>query len=672
MGGRGIQAVFHEFHLSFSLILEPQPLPPSGGITRPSRRAATLGTKGYSEGQESDQEEEQVEGHQDLDNNAAGDGGAYDEGHEIDEDQVAVAEHLDPASLLFMGRANKRMRTLFASKSSQTLWNTVKRRSHFPELECADLNDLAIMSLIYDRDCSSSLYLATSWAETFKQTLIEMLVQAYQVNQLEEEVLRVRPLSFRAYRVSACTLYREQTFSHGYTRNLYDRSDAHKVALTLSELDDAIAAARDQDEREDAKISLETYVAGRRAFVQAAFEDGKKLVGWVESSVAARQAADAAARQARLDAIKEKLLELGYQKEDFDEMTSVSTLLDQPTPLTPTIWKKISGKVIAAADDNRQFRLILEARSRAEGRRQLLKPFYQALRDDSTDKSLFKAFDLFTNMPAVRSLWKDEDSTIDEEVWHAALDEIQAQLPKVARWVQLEFARVLLEAYRYIDHPVADELVLSIHPFEPFSPPEAYYRDGYPHETALNLDDTSTISSVDLDAFLSRFSAIFKDSSFTRLAPDRWQEVHEDRSLELGLNTQHDIDNLVPIPWLRNLVGILKQTGLEDDQTAEERLDQLDTQFWCSRCHPDHIRSQSRGVGFSWKEMVQHAFQSHDQVYRISSSSPPLHIAYTGNKFSKDRPPSSPIMKSLEQNRVSCDFVSNDLSHKARLVKGAE
>lgn len=45
------------------------------------------------------------------------------------------------------------MRSLFASKSSQGLWNLAKRSVHLPELEATDLNDLALASLIYDRDC---------------------------------------------------------------------------------------------------------------------------------------------------------------------------------------------------------------------------------------------------------------------------------------------------------------------------------------------------------------------------------------------------------------------------------------------------------------------------------------------------------------------------------------
>jgi hypothetical protein len=46
------------------------------------------------------------------------------------------------------------MRSLFASKEkSQGLWNIVKRSVGFPALKSTDINDLQLMSLIYDRDC---------------------------------------------------------------------------------------------------------------------------------------------------------------------------------------------------------------------------------------------------------------------------------------------------------------------------------------------------------------------------------------------------------------------------------------------------------------------------------------------------------------------------------------
>lgn len=45
------------------------------------------------------------------------------------------------------------MRSVFASKRSQGLWNIAKRSVHLPELESTDLNDLALASLLYDRDC---------------------------------------------------------------------------------------------------------------------------------------------------------------------------------------------------------------------------------------------------------------------------------------------------------------------------------------------------------------------------------------------------------------------------------------------------------------------------------------------------------------------------------------
>jgi len=68
--------------------------------------------------------------------------------------EIVVAEDLDPLSLLNLGRANKMMRSLFASKTrSKGLWNIVKRSVHLPELESNDLNDLQLTSLVWERNC---------------------------------------------------------------------------------------------------------------------------------------------------------------------------------------------------------------------------------------------------------------------------------------------------------------------------------------------------------------------------------------------------------------------------------------------------------------------------------------------------------------------------------------
>lgn len=249
----------------------------------------------------------------------------------------------------------------------------------------------------------------------------------------------------------------------------------------------------------------------------------------------------------------------------------------------------------------------MEARSRAEVRRQSLKPYYDALRDASTEEEVFPEFDLFTNMPAVRALWEDEDSTIDENVWNASFDEIQAQLPKVARWIQLEYARALLKAYKIVGRPVEDELTLSIHPRDPVSLPEAYKIDGYRHETALDIDDPSTISSTDLDAFLSRFTAaVFKKPDYRQLLPLHWKKAYEGRSLEHGLDFEHDLNDVVSQYWLRTLFKLLELTGIDDDESAEKELDQLGEKFWCQECPPSilSMSSDSKATRLTWKEMV--------------------------------------------------------------------
>jgi hypothetical protein len=256
-----------------------------------------------------------------------------------------------------------------------------------------------------------------------------------------------------------------------------------------------------------------------------------------------------------------------------------------------------------------------EARTRAESRRQAIKPYYEALKEASADPKLFPSFELFASMPAVQVLWKEEDSSIDEDSWHAALESIQDQLPKVYRWIKLEFARNLLKAHENAGHPLPDEIRLSIHPRKARSTVDGVptYGNLRDHDTALDIDDTSTISPDDLDALLSRFTATFNDYASKTFT---WKEFYRKSSYTLV----HGLNACVSQQWLKTQLEVLKQTELEDNSETSQKLQQLGPKFSCDKCHDNlYERPQywaftgqsastavkpQKTTGLTWKEMV--------------------------------------------------------------------
>ncbi|GAA5978522.1 hypothetical protein JCM5350_003129 [Sporobolomyces pararoseus] len=551
-----------------------------------------------------------------------------------------IAENLDPQSLLQMGRANKMMRSLFASKSnSQGLWNIVKRSVHLPELEATDFNDLALTNLIYDRDCHIcgkgravlvDYALRKRWCKKCRSA--SLVLQRRLAGQVP---------NLTSY-TAQCSLFSQHgPTNYNYSGKLYHyKGEAIEINEEILEYQRAILDADCKKEKKAAKLALEEYVAQRKVIVKAAFEDGKKLTIWEKSSAADRKNNDSAARQARQAAIKGKLLELGYEEKDIRYMYEASKYIDKPTALTPAIWNKISAPVIAVAEKNKQDRLAGEARRRREERRQSVKPYYDALYQAADDKKLFPPFSLFASLPSVQPFWKEEDSKIDEDIWHTALDSIKAQLPQVLRWIKLEYARTLLKAYEEAGHLIDQEIRSSIHPAQLSSAQlsEGYY--GYAHETRLNIEDTSTISPSDLDLLLSRFTAVFKHGSSNQ--PVGWEQSYESSSETFT----RGVSAYVSQNWLKTQLEVLKQTELEDNSETSSKLEKLGPKFDCYKCHdnihnPFHYSwfAQSRQVvkpdkttGLTWSEMFSHAFAHHREKYMTYNPSLTLRILYSDRK----------------------------------------
>jgi hypothetical protein len=72
---------------------------------------------------------------------------------------LAVAENLDPFTLLNMSRANKSMHALFASKRSATVWQIVENAVYLPQLTATDVNPLQLAAVLYIKNCSVRFHL---------------------------------------------------------------------------------------------------------------------------------------------------------------------------------------------------------------------------------------------------------------------------------------------------------------------------------------------------------------------------------------------------------------------------------------------------------------------------------------------------------------------------------
>ncbi|GAA5829145.1 hypothetical protein JCM3766R1_000993 [Sporobolomyces carnicolor] len=499
-----------------------------------------------------------------------------------------IAEYLDPPSLLYLGRANKAMRSVFASKRSQGLWNIAKRSVHLPELESTDLNDLALASLLYDRDCHIcgkkaravlvDYSLRKRWCKKCRSA---SLILGSRLHTLIPAISLYTP---------ECTLRTSQ----GLMRNNMDtgwhfRGDAIEINKEVRNFHRAVTHAKTKQEKEEANEALTAYVAERRVAVAAALSDAEKLDEWTRAKFYERRDATQGVRDARQAAIDAKLAELGYGGyETTDYLPGISTLVNQPFPLTEAVWERISPKIIQVAEKMKQERLRREARKRILARRELVRPHYEALREASDDDQLYPDFHLFASMPAVKEFWQEEDLTFDDGSWRSSLDRIKDEAAKATRWIKLEAARGLIAACDQVSAPVPDNVRLSIHPPRREGTPDSELsvtRDEglvdsklevMPPETLLDIDDPSTISAAELDAFLSRFTARFVRRIGCTDPPVPLNDFYPQAS---GLFSYNDRKSIVWSAWLENQIDILEQTGLADDDEADAKLSELGPNF---------------------------------------------------------------------------------------------
>ncbi|GAA6007711.1 hypothetical protein JCM11491_003936 [Sporobolomyces phaffii] len=572
-----------------------------------------------------------------------------------------VAEHLDPLSLLSMSRANKSFRTLFTSRRAKPLWSTVVASVALPTLDEDDhWNDMAMVSLIYGPPechiCGKP-----------RASLVDYVLRIrWCAKCRKEELIRDIWIDLYCKQRSNKTLTSVVSTTENRNNRRRDKVYVNKkevivVNEKLLELERQVLDAETEEDERDAQHELDTYVAEREAYVEAAanvslyyssgpdlWEDptpdeetpqlGSTLARWSKQSQAARSAAADETKRARRDAIEKRLADLGYTETEIDGLDEYRSTIEQPTALTESIWSRISPVLIAKCDEIRTRRIEREALRAASRRRTALRPRYDALCKTESDESLktYPSFAIWSDLPAVAKFWQDEGSVVTDETWNEGIDDIKKDIPAALRWIQLTYARQYVAARDAIGHPLAQELVESITPPDYTPAPSTAGRlflgsdDPYNFEgfTGVDVEDPATISDVDLARLLARWTCGFLGSSY-RATPQQYPEVYT-----LGRTAGELVPPAVKYVsirdnWLATQLSLLAATGIEDGPTATTlaRFEALGTEFACRGCHDkipygtytsqgDYVSSKPKKVSrLLFSEMLAHAFQYHRHAF---------------------------------------------------------
>ncbi|GAA5868262.1 hypothetical protein JCM8547_002298 [Rhodosporidiobolus lusitaniae] len=560
---------------------------------------------------------------------------------------VEIARFLDPLTLLYMSRANKMMANVFASKTSIPIWIAVRHANDIPDLEEAnDLNELQYASLLFERNCHRcgrsrasivDYNLAVRWCKNCERATL-----------MAETKFRgqdVDPAAVKCSRWSETNVSRSNWRS---TKHYLAYFQVKAMSDQLQVLRTAVTSARGKTARDEANSALNAFIEQRVAVVAAAVEDGKKLRIWVSTDARGRKSVANANRTARKEAIVERLVALGHDKQDTSVFWGVNNLVDQPTRLTDLIWNKISAEVIKVVEDNKRSRLRHEASTRKQTRRDALRPYFADLfaHQDEATQQAFPSFYSFLFLPSVESFWKDEDSSVSAETWtpNAVMEDVH----KAIRVLKVGYARKAADVLGQAGVKIDPDLLKKLADVPPPPAPDADEQDdrngdmryyysygstslGYQHRLNL-LDSAPLASEEELDKVLSHFLLRFSCQVYSCSDSSSWPAIQQ--HVFSHSSAGHGVDGtvvtaaaaLLPPIFVAKMKEVLDMTSYagDDGKEVHEKLEKLGAVWDCKGCKEaraakpywHYVRmNATASEGLTWSEMKKHTLSEHVDAY---------------------------------------------------------
>ncbi|GAA5825524.1 hypothetical protein JCM5353_002327 [Sporobolomyces roseus] len=531
---------------------------------------------------------------------------------------LTIAENLDPLSLLYMSRANKALHSVFTSRRARSLWTTVIAEAHLPELEYSNnFSDMAMVSLIYEKNCHLC---GKARAQLVDYRLKMRWCAKCRNNNLFRDYLlafTVKP-DLVSTMTKLCIVPTLEGKSNRYlTKTFHLESEAKEVNTKLLELEAQVKFVKGEENKSYAQWELDDYVEERKAYVATALELGQKLTRWHNASAHERSSAAAEVRTARRAAIEKRLSDLGYSTRDRIGLYEHRAVMDRATALTESIWSRISPALIANCEATRNARLEQEALRRSTKRRALLQERYDSLLKATPDEAqkTFPSFAIFTDLPIVKTFWKEEDAVCTDESWEEASEEISRQVAGAVRWIKLGFASLYVEARQFIGHPLPEDVVASIDPagYTPKPCNASYVFVSYPTQlvegdTGVEIDHPATISNTDLDDLLARWSCGF---IVTNATPQNYPQIYTTQRKQFVSPTRYNIAT----EWLKMQLAILESTGIDDGPSSQMELEQLGGVFECQGCHQSISTSWTYNAILALRVEKEKPKQTKDMIF---------------------------------------------------------
>ncbi|GAA5984954.1 hypothetical protein JCM5350_000076 [Sporobolomyces pararoseus] len=459
---------------------------------------------------------------------------------------LMIGEHLEPLDLVHLTRVNKSLRRLLRSRSdSARVWKLAFKNVNLPTLKATDWDLVYLASFCFEK-----------WA---------------------------------------C-----------FGCEFYIPSEVKAMNDYLHHLDSTTTASRDRQLRKAAREARDKFVSSKKECVEARFE---WLRWYTTQAVERRRRAEelrttqerAVRLEERFNNIRSRLLSLGHEETDLKWLErDARTKKDQV--LTESEWDKIAPGLVQLARGQKMKR---EKEERAALEPTLLN--YYTHFDKSSQLSLVCSMQDFGKLPAVNQLIVAR-SSIGDSLWQQVVPSIQRRIDKSRRNLKLSYARPLAHALNEAGHPLPQQLFDSLFPAGASSTkPADYWRipskiNLASQEDVASPEDGSTISDVELDTLLSRFTS----RVFCGYLADRHQVESFRKVVDLRDRSRlHSSGVSVSAQWIKILFLILKVTGIKDGE-VNETLAKVDALGNVWSCQSDHSPYNKLNPFISVSELVQH------------------------------------------------------------------
>ncbi|KAI0373295.1 hypothetical protein BV20DRAFT_803069 [Pilatotrama ljubarskyi] len=287
-----------------------------------------------------------------------------------------ITSHLRPLDILQLSRSSKDLRNLLLSRNSRHIWIAARKNLVPPMPDCPDyMSEPQYAHLAFERVCHACGV-------------------GQSVNLDYAIPIRLCGACWRANVRNGSKLAREAGLNKNAQKDIFNLLPAGngtwngwgmqplEVVFQSSRMiyyePEFVAIAKQYENlRIKDREALQQFIDDRKAETLRRLNFNRTVGRWEQELHNENRKVEEMLRQERRAAIEEKLLELGYQRDDLPKHDfQFVQILNQPRKLTPRIWNMIRPKLVEILETQRKDRAEREFKQKWQRRRLQLQQHY--------------------------------------------------------------------------------------------------------------------------------------------------------------------------------------------------------------------------------------------------------------------------------------------------------